>query len=661
MFAAVVLVVLQAGPELRLEDCPAAWVDVRLVKAQLALEPTLPEGVVTGRCGEGASVRLEFGGAVRELTLSGASAGQRERTLALFIATWLARPREVDAGVARGRARGLSDAGIGVSAGDARTAARSGDAKSTGDAGSSASAGDARTAASTRDAKSIGDAGSGASPGEARTATRLSDAKGTGDAGSGAFAGDARTATRSSDASTSAGDAQTAASSSNAGTSAGDARTATNSRNAATRGGDARTATSSRDAGTSAEDARIATSSRDAGISASDARTAASSSDAEASGGDTRSATGSSDAGISDLRAEAIDAGAIAAADAPLSPAETEVPIELAVVPGVGINRLFAPPTVNYLALGLLGVSSPRLDGLSVGPLSLVDTRTRGAQFGLYTRARELQGLQLGVVTNSDTMQGVQLGLASVSEHARGFQLGGIIASASKDMVGVQVGFGLNRARASMLGVQLGTLNVTESLEGVQFGLINVADDLTGLQLGLVNVARTVKGTQIGLVNFSSNGPAPVGIFNVTDDAPMRLALTLGDTHLLNVALKSGGTRFYGLLSLGWVPRAAIRAGGGFGVHFNKVDKLGWFFQLELTSHAILNLEAPSAGFIASLGIGTNVGYRIGPHVAFILGPQFNLLFGRPSFPGKSASLFGFAANDTGLGVAPGLQFGVEL
>jgi|GEM_PF-5454015 len=544
MFAAVALVVLQAGPDLRLEDCPAAWVDVRLVKAQLALEPTLPEGVVTGRCGAGATVRLEFGGAVRELTLSGASAGQRERTLALFIATWLARPREVDAGVV-GRGRALGGAGTGPGLDGARSVA------SVGDAGTRTS-----------------DARSAASPGDAGTRADLRDSQAALDAG---------------------------------------------------------TVATFSDAGTS------------------DVLVVAPLPDPLPPVG---------------ARERSLDAGA---SPVPVVALETEVPIELAVVPGVGINRLFSPPTMNYLAFGLLGVSSQRLDGLGIGPLSLVDTRTRGAQFGVYTRARELQGLQLGLVTNSDTVQGVQLGLASVSERSRGFQFGAIIASASKDLVGVQLGFGLNRARASMLGVQLGTLNVTEALEGVQFGLINVADDLTGLQLGLVNVARTVKGTQIGLVNFSSNGPAPVGIFNVTDDAPMRLALTLGDTHLINVALKSGGTRFYGLLSLGWVPRAAIRAGGGFGVHFNKVDKLGWFFQLELTSHAILNLEAPTAGFIASLALGTNLGYRLGPHISFILGPQFNLLFGNPGFPGKSASLFGITANGTGLGVAPGLQFGVEL
>jgi hypothetical protein len=353
---------------------------------------------------------------------------------------------------------------------------------------------------------------------------------------------------------------------------------------------------------------------------------------------------GSVDAGFVD--AGSVDAGfaadqeAIAVAWAgPLSPTlspdggegEQVVPVELGVVPGVGFNRLFPGPTRNYFALGLIGVSSNNVDGASLGLLTIVDSKLRGLQLGAVAIAGEVQGAQLSPLFSNTT------------------ELSGLQISA------------LNRASRSTTGAQLGVLNVTGELNGLQLGLINVADDVTGAQVGFLNIARSMRGTQLGVINVSKNGPAPIGLFNVAEDAPMRLALTLGDTHLLNVALKSGGTRLYGMLSLGWVPRSAVRAGGGLGVQLGHVTELGWFTQFEVTSHAVVNLDALALGPIPTLSLGFNVGYRLAPRFAILLGAQASLLFGNAGSPGQSVSLFGIPLGTSGLALAPGGQFGIEL
>ncbi len=594
MFAVVVLVVAGVGPELQLEACPDAWLDVRQVRAQLSLLRELPDGVVRVRCAGGARVELTHGATRRTLTLTGATAAQRERTLSLFIATWLEIqiPSPPEGG--EGQGEGPSESTRRGDAGPGRLEARAVEARSA-------------------DAKVV-------------------------------------------DAATTAGARGADARSVNTGT----ADTSSDAGSASARAADARAADAIGDGGSASARA------------------------ADAAFADGRPDAGTTEASLVDARpTDTPDAG----------PLEALVPVELGIVPRVGFNRLFPAPTRNYFALGLLGVSSQRLDGLSLGLVTLVDEQLRGAQFGAVSIAGKVDGLQfgglvtsssgavngaqlsaglnltraalagvqLGAVNVSGDMTGAQLGLVTVADRVRGVQLGGLITSSASDVTGAQLGLGLNRTGGALTGIQLGSLNVAGDVTGAQLGLINVADDVTGFQLGVLNVARSVRGTQVGLVNISTDGPAPVGVFNVTEDAPLRLSLSLGDTHLFGVALKTGGTRLYGMLSLGWVPRSAVRAGGGLGLHLGHLTNLGWFAQLELTAHGVINIDSPVRGVISTLALGFNVGYRITPRLAVILGPQFSVLFGTPAFPGSGVSLFGIPLGASGLAVAPGGQLGIEL
>lgn len=277
------------------------------------------------------------------------------------------------------------------------------------------------------------------------------------------------------------------------------------------------------------------------------------------------------DAGVTELPPDAgptlepFDAGV---PSVPVEP--TWVPIELALVPGVGVNRLFPHPSLNHLALGLVGVSSDRVDGLSLAPLSVVDDRLRGAQIGL----------------------------------------------------------------------------------------VNVGGDVEGLQLGLLNIARSVRGLQVGLINVTQTGPASIGFLNANADHPVRLGLSVADTHAIELQLKSGGSAIYSLVTLGWVPRAQLKAGGGVGFHLGSTTELGWFAELELTGAAVIDFQ--QASLIPTFTFGFNLGYRILPRVAVLVGPRFSFLFGNASAPGTSAALFGLPVGTSGLAIAPGAQLGVE-
>ncbi|MFO0601320.1 MAG: hypothetical protein U0228_38785 [Myxococcaceae bacterium] len=106
---------------------------------------------------------------------------------------------------------------------------------------------------------------------------------------------------------------------------------------------------------------------------------------------------------------EPVDAGVV-------EPVPTSVPIELSLVPGVDLNRLFPEPTLNHLAIGLLGVRSTSVDGFSVAPLSIVDVRLRGAQLGLINVAGDVDGVQLGLLNIAKKVRGVQIGLINVAD-----------------------------------------------------------------------------------------------------------------------------------------------------------------------------------------------------------------------------------------------------
>jgi hypothetical protein len=446
----VLLVLALAGPELHFEDCPESLLDVRQVRAQLSMRKGLPEGGVEVRCLGSTRVELRSGARRREVTLSGSTAAQRERTLSLLVAEWLTAPPQEPPPVQR-------DAGLLVDAGLWGM-----------DAG----------------LPEVEDAGPPPMP---------------------------------------------------------------------------------------------------------------------------------PDAGFLFI----IEQPVAVPAPPPPAPIVTDVPVELGLVPGVGFNRLFPRPSRNFLAIGLIGVSSDLLDGVSLAPVSMVDGRLRGVQLGAATLAGPVQGAQLSAA--------------------------------------------FAWSRGPMAGLQVGAVTLAGDVTGAQLGLVNIAGDLTGVQLGVVNIARSVRGTQVGFLNISSDGPAPLGVLNVTEDSPFHLALTVGDTNLLNVALKTGGTRLYTVLSMGWVPRTFFRGGGGVGLRLGTSKQVGWYGEVEWLTHAVLNLDSIGDGLVVTTSLGLNVGYRLAPRLAIFLGPQFSLLFGNDRFPGKAVSLFGIATPTPGFGVAPGLQFGIEL
>jgi hypothetical protein len=292
-------------------------------------------------------------------------------------------------------------------------------------------------------------------------------------------------------------------------------------------------------------------------------------------------------------------------------------PVEVALVPAFGINALLGVPALNHLALGILASRSTWLDGVALGPVTFVE------------------------------------------HHTRGLQLSALVSYTGGDVTGVQLAGGVSWTEGHVRGLQLGITCFSGPLDGLQIGLLNVGGDVSGVQLGVVNLARTVTGVQVGLLNVARSSTAPVGLFNLVDDTPLRFSVSLSDWALLAVNVKFGGTFLYSLLTLAWTPFATFRVGAGLGTRFGR--GLGWYSALELSVQSIWDTGIPGSwatqfGFLAQ----ANIGYQVTGRLALFLGTGLQLIATPPGSSGRNYTVFGITLTDR-LTLAPSLVAGVEL
>lgn len=291
-------------------------------------------------------------------------------------------------------------------------------------------------------------------------------------------------------------------------------------------------------------------------------------------------------------------------------------PVELAIVPTLGLNQIVGWPVTNYVALGLLGVQSSVLKGVSIAPMSIV----AGTGAGLQVSA-----------------------LASQSDAI---------------FSGVQLSSGANVARGGLRGLQFAPFNFSWDTAGVQVGLINVGGDVNGLQLGLINFAGKVTGVQLGLVNVARSSAYSVGALSFIGDAPVRVSLEFLSNAAVTIALKTGGRRMYAKLSLGWTPVQTLRVGAGLGMRFG--TPLGWYFEPELEVQSVWDLRRPESFTKQGALIGRgNLGYQLRPRLGVFVSAGMQVMFLPPDQSPDSYSLLIFPAA-VGVSVGPELGIGVQ-
>src|SRR5580658_6737845 len=117
-----------------------------------------------------------------------------------------------------------------------------------------------------------------------------------------------------------------------------------------------------------------------------------------------------------------------------VTPASAQRPVQLSLIPGWGTNGPLNARETNKLSINLIGGSSAGLDGVELGGVFNIDTKS-------------VKGIQAAGVINlvGDSVRGAQLaGIANIATQVKGIQLAGVYNSAAK-VKGVQAAGVVNR------------------------------------------------------------------------------------------------------------------------------------------------------------------------------------------------------------------------
>jgi hypothetical protein len=293
---------------------------------------------------------------------------------------------------------------------------------------------------------------------------------------------------------------------------------------------------------------------------------------------------------------------------------------------------------VNGIQFGLLAnVTLANTKGLQ---LSGGWTHNHGEFYGFQfswlgnTNWNSVYGAQLSHLWNHSqkNLYGLQfaLGPNTVKENAYGIQFSASMNYAGKEHKGAQFAFFANYAGSSE-GFQLGMVNISKQYAGIQGGLFNYAGKSNQLQAGLINIAPKGAKLQVGLINYSGDSlVAPVGLINVVKNGYNKLEVWGSELQSFNLAIKTGGHKFYSILSAGTNPFNENKywtMGWGVGSHI-QITKRFYSDIDNITS--IVNINEP-----ISFGTGKNTflnqtrftaGFAFHKKVALYIGPMINFL-----------------------------------
>jgi hypothetical protein len=288
------------------------------------------------------------------------------------------------------------------------------------------------------------------------------------------------------------------------------------------------------------------------------------------------------------------------------------------------------------------------------GIANFVKGNVTGAQMaGIYNHvSKDLTGFQASGIANFVKGNATGVQLSSIYNHVAGsftgfqasnisnfvygkftgVQLSNIYNVCYDSLVGVQATNIINFAHKQVSGAQLAIANVaTRELKGAQIGLFNYAKKLRGFQLGLVNVADTSDGYSLGLINIVFKGYH-------------KIALSTSETMRFNAAFKTGNSKLYSILLMGFDQRKkgadsnnVFSLGYGLGHEFS----LGKRFSInpEFTSQYLYLGNYNSTNVMNKLHLQFNV--RFGKYFSFFVGPSFTMFYSdqTKAYPGWNYSI----------------------
>lgn len=357
-------------------------------------------------------------------------------------------------------------------------------------------------------------------------------------------------------------------------------------------------------------------------------------------------------------------------------------PFQLSLLPYVGTNHKLSGNVINHLSINIIGGYARGVDGVEAGGVFNVDKENvNGSQFagvfnlvgdsvagfqaaGLFNvvgkhvdgvqaagflnsnlgtldglaaagfmnlSQKKVNGLQLAGFMNAvnDSLDGLQAaGFLNAAKHADGLQVAGFLNHATAINGGQIAGF-LNNSPQGVKGGQIaGFLNTTDTLEGAQIaGFLNHAETVKGAQIaGFLNRTKLLEGYQIGVINVSDscNG-LPIGVLSFVKNGVHQLELTADEVFPVNLAFRTGVSKFYSVLSAGIVPGAGDPVwtfGYALGTSFKIKNKLNSDITLG-TQHINYGDFTERTSDLYKLYLGLE--YKFGKKFSIAAGPTFNL------------------------------------
>lgn len=227
----------------------------------------------------------------------------------------------------------------------------------------------------------------------------------------------------------------------------------------------------------------------------------------------------------------------------------------------------------------------------------------------------------------------VSLGYNRVLGKVDGWQIGGLFNQVGGEVKGIQVSVGYNQNKQSMHGLQIGGVFnlIKEDYKGLQVsvGLNLVKKQLKGVQIGAINSAKKVQGLQVGLVNFADTSAGySIGLLNIIRKGYHKLSMGTNESIDLNVALKTGTSKFYTQLLYGQNLRTnhqLIAIGFGLG----REVQLGKQFSLSpaLSTRYLYQGDWMYANLLNRVDL--NLSYRVKSWLSVDAGPAFNIYYSK--------------------------------
>lgn len=328
-------------------------------------------------------------------------------------------------------------------------------------------------------------------------------------------------------------------------------------------------------------------------------------------------------------------------------------PFQSSIVPGLGTHGKLDAQVINKFSVNVIGGYAYGLNGFEIGSVFNINKKeAKGFQAaGVFNIVGgQVKGVQMAGVHNMvlDTLKGFQAaGVFNIVEgKVEGAQMAGGFNTARDSMTGFQAAGVFNMVHGPARGTQLaGAFNFTDSIqhgfqaagganinkgvaEGVQMaGGFNYARHLTGVQItGGVNYTRNLKGVQIGVVNIADTSSGySIGLINIIKKGGYyRVAVSANELTPLNLAVKTGTRKFYGIVAAG------INT-----THNSKMFTFGWGLgrDWQLSQRLSLTTEFTSQNVYLGdwkrlpllMRLQPAMNYRLSKFFAIFAGPAFSI------------------------------------